>query len=165
MNELEMDKRKNKNEKSVGGFLEKWLSAYIRGGKLTEKALKSIKERIITSAIAFAVSYVFSLAYSYGGTYPIGLSLLSGCQKNALFVFAGVITGYLRNGGGIYVITSLLVLALRSVVGYVLEGKRDRLFTEPVFVRMAIGAAGGFVRQSDVDLIRKWQVEGPKIDA
>lgn len=137
MKDVELEK----NGTQTSGVLEKWLSRYRVKGKRTDSALRGASRGVMS----FFAAAVFSLAQSLGGTLPFGLALVSGSEKRVPYMAAGVLTGFLLTGNTIYTVATVMIMALRLLVGYVLEGKRDRLFTEPVAVRMAIGAAGGFV--------------------
>jgi stage II sporulation protein E len=137
------DAELERNADGTEGILEKWLSRYVIKEKTSEKARGGGAAR---GVLSFFVAAVFSVAEGVGGTLPFGIALISGSEKRVPYMAAGVLLVYVVTGNVIYAVSAVLILALRLLVCLVLEGKkRDRLFTEPVAVRMAIGAAGGFV--------------------
>ena len=139
MKDVELEKSGTEGEGLVG----KWLSRYVVRDKEAEKSRYTATVRGIVS---FFVAAVFSVADSLGGTLPFGLALISGSEKRVFYMLVGALAGYYFSGNVIYIVSAVMVSALRLTVCTVLEGKkRERLFTEPVAVRMAIGASGGFV--------------------
>lgn len=134
----------SKNSYHFTETVGKWLSTYITKDKNVDST--GMGSTALKGFLSFLCAVLFSSASSYGGTMPYGVAFLSGCENGFLFILAGVMIGaYFTKGGGIYMISCLLVALLRLLVGYVLEGKREKLYKEPAPLRMAIGAAGGFI--------------------
>ena len=128
-------------EKAIG----KWMSVYIKKDA-SEKDLSGIGKKALKGTVGFICALLFSKARSYGGTLPFGTALICGSEKGFVFVLAGALFGsYLTRDGGIYAVSYLLSALLRLLVCLVLEGKKGKMFAEPLPLRMAIGAAGGFV--------------------
>ena len=133
-----------KNQSQLMKGINKWLSVYVKGSPAT--ALSKATSVASKGFLSFFVALVFAMGKSYGGTLPYGTALVCGSEKSFFFVLGGALFGsYITKGGGIYTISLILSALLRLVVCYVLEGKHSKLFSEPIPLRMAIGAAGGFV--------------------
>lgn len=141
------------NTEEKNGFLEKgntavkkWLGMYIKDGKITSDVTGKILSEVKDGISGFLTAFVFSRAESFGQTLPYGLALLAGSRKRVPYILLGVLAGGMgREDSGIYTVCAMLVFTLRLIVGYVLEGKRSRVFTEPVPMRMAFGSCAGFV--------------------
>ena len=136
--------RVSKNADRFQETLNKWLSVYLK--KDTEGAASDIMSKIGRGIIGFFCAWLFSAAPAYGGTLPYGTAFTCGSEKSFYFVLAGSLLGYyIGHDSGIYMISLVLTALLRILVCYVLEGKNGTRFGEPIPLRMAIGASGGFV--------------------
>lgn len=146
MEEIEFKEKLKRFKTGLGGRLERWLGKYIttkEGGALHWKAVALEAGR---GVLAGGLAFLFSRAEGYGSTLPFGMGFLTAVDQKGLFVLVGTLLSHMtREYGGIYFVSCLLIAILRLLVGYLLESGRNRYFREPLSLRLAIGAAGGFV--------------------
>ncbi len=135
-----------KKEKGILGGLSKWVGTYIKTEKKSEKTEGKVAEAGIRGIFSFTLAFVLSRAEVMGGTMPFGLSYLCGSEKHVGWVLSGILLSSLYGEKRtIYFVAALLIATLRLAVSYILEGRRERIFSEPISLRLAVGAAGGFV--------------------
>ncbi len=148
MEELENKKKLKKPEGYISKMLTGWLSKYISTNSEDEKraSLSKFTSALLKGGLSLASAFVFSRARSFGNTLPFGLSLLCASEKGAPWILSGVLLSNLRGEDrSIYFVSAMLIAVLRFVICYVLEGKSGKMFREPRALRLAVGAAGGFV--------------------
>lgn len=148
MEDLELKKKIKKTEGYISKMLAGWLGKYISVGTEEKSKTSSAKltPALLKGTLSLISAFVFSRAKSFSGTLPFGLSLLCASQKRTLWILAGVLLSNLNGESrSIYFVSATLIAVLRFVICYVLEGKKGKLFREPRPLRLAVGAAGGFV--------------------
>ncbi len=142
---------KEKDKKTKGRIfspIAKWLGGYVSIGKKKDvsKTLSRLSASGMRGAISLALGFVFSRAEAFGGTMPFGLALLCGSEKNTLWILGGVLlSSFYAESRTIYFVAGILIAALRALISCALEGRRAKIFAEPLSLRLAIGSAGGFV--------------------
>lgn len=143
---MEKTDAEQKKEKGIITYLSKWVGTYLKPEKESKKAdAKAIGEGI-RGIFALMIGFTLSRAEMFGGTTPLGLALLSVSEKSVGWILSGALLSSLYGGKRtIYLISALLVAALRFTVSYILEGRREKIFSEPILLRLSVGAAGGFV--------------------
>ncbi|MBQ8255137.1 MAG: SpoIIE family protein phosphatase [Clostridia bacterium] len=135
-----------KKEKGIMTYLSKWVGRYVKTEKDEAKAETKAMGKGIKGIFSFILAFSLSRAEVMGGTMPFGLALLTVSEKSFLWILGGCLLSYLYGGEStVYVVAALLIAALRFTVSYILEGRRERVFSEPISLRLAVGAAGGFV--------------------
>ena len=134
---------------SWGGKLEKglarWLRHYIATDGDKPLSLRRIATEVGKGLLCGGAAFLLSRGASVGGTRPFGLALLCAAGNRGSYLLGGLLLSFLTGGSGImYGVASILCFALRFLVGRLLGGKREPLWREPLPIRMAVAAAGGF---------------------
>ena len=132
-----------------GGKLEKglarWLRHYIATDGDKPLSLRRIATEVGKGLLCGGAAFLLSRGASLGGTRPFGLALLCAAGNRGSYLLGGLLLSFLTGGSGImYGVASILCFALRFLVGRLLGGKREPLWREPLPIRMAVAAAGGF---------------------
>ncbi len=141
-----MEKTDTGKKKGLFGGLSKWLGRYVKAENKTEKAQGRVAEAGMRGIFAFIFAFTLSRAEVMGGTMPFGLSYLCGSEKYVGWALSGILLSSIYGEKRtIYFVAALLIAILRLTVSYILEGRRERIFSEPLSLRLAVGAAGGFV--------------------
>jgi len=134
--------------KALGGRLEKsidaWLGGYVKGREDEPLKIRALLTSAGRGLMTAATAFLFSRGSSVGGTQPFGLALLCATGSGGLFALGGLLFSFLMGGEGIYAVSSVLCWLLRFLVGRFLIGKGEALYREPLPLRLAVGAAGGF---------------------
>ncbi len=129
-------------DRAVKG-LEEWIGRYT-----VEKdkpfTLKDILPQTAKGILSATAAFLFARGSSVSGTHPFGIAFLCAAGARAEFALAGNILAFLMGGEGVYGVTSLLCFLLRFLACRLLNGKRAPRWQEPLPLRMAVGAAGGF---------------------
>ncbi len=135
-----------KNEKGALSYISKWVGSYVKTEKEAKKADTKAVGDGIRGIFSFIIAFALSRAEVFGGVMPFGIALLCGSEKSIGWILGGTVLSCLYNEKRtIYLVAALLVTVLRLTVSYILEGKREKIFSEPLSLRLAVGAAGGFV--------------------
>lgn len=143
---MEKTDSEKKKEKGILSPLSKWVGTYVKNEKDAEKTQSRTAESGMMGIASFIFAFVLSRAEVFGGTMPFGLSYLAGSEKRVGWVLSGIILSSLYGEKRtIYLVAALLIAIIRLLVSYILEGRRERIFSEPLSLRLAVGAAGGFV--------------------
>ncbi len=129
-------------DRAVGG-LEAWIGRYTVD-KDKPFSLKDTLPLAAKGILTATAAFLFARGSSVGGTKPFGIALLCAVGARAEFALAGNILAFLAGGDSVYGITSLLCFALRFLACRLLNGKRAPRWQEPLPLRMAVGASGGF---------------------
>lgn len=143
MDEQELQGKLKTWKESLGRFFVGWIGRYFpdKDQKSLLRLLKTVGRGLFSSLLGFA----FAHASAFGGLTPFGLSLLAAAEETTPWILLGVVlsslTGRLRL---VWSATALLITAMRLFVGVLLHGKRGPFFAEPLSIRLAVGAAGGF---------------------
>ncbi len=148
MEDSGVKEKEKKGKNPLSSLAAKWFGAYIseRTEREGSKKIAKAGEGTLAGTLSMITAFILSRAEVFHGTMPFGMSLLCGSEKNTLWMLGGVLlsTVYGENRT-IYFVSSILIVVLRLLISYILEGRRERLFSEPPTLRMAVGAAGGFV--------------------
>ena len=143
---MEKTDSEKKKEKGILSPLSKWVGTYVKTEKDAEKTQSRTAESGMMGVATFIFAFVLSRAEVFGGTMPFGLSYLAGSEKRVGWVLSGILLSSLYGEKRtIYLVAALLIAIIRLLVSYILEGRRERIFSEPLSLRLAVGAAGGFV--------------------
>ncbi len=147
MSEGEVSKETKKAKGAIPQFLSRWLGKYVDIGEgETDKRVSRLIRAGRDGALGVAAGFLFAGAEGYGRTLPFGLALICGSERRTLSMLVGVLLSCLRSDArSIYFVSAVLIAVLRVLVCYILEGKSGKLFSEPMAIRLAVGAAGGFV--------------------
>ena len=143
---MEKTDSEKKKEKGVLAPLSKWVGTYVKNEKSAEKTQSKTAESGLKGIAAFIFAFTLSRAEVFGGTMPFGLAYLTGSEKHVGWALSGILLSSLYGEKRtIYLVAALLVAIIRLLVSYILEGRREKIFSEPLSLRLAVGAAGGFV--------------------
>lgn len=143
---MEKTGSEQKKEKGFLGGLSKWVGAYIKTEKKSAKTERKVAETGARGIFSFALAFALSRAEVFGGTMPFGLAYLCGGERSVGWILGGILLSTLYGEHRtIYFVAALLIAVLRLSVSYILEGRREGIFSEPISLRLAVGAAGGFV--------------------
>ena len=146
MDGTELKQRLKKTKGGIAQLLTKWLGRYVDLNGDSLKVGQAVAKEILKGLIYTVMAFVFSRARAFGTTYPFGLSLLCGSEKKVGYIILGVLLSSVTNEKlVIYFVAGTLIAVLRLLICFVLEGRRARVFNEPLALRLAIGSAGGFV--------------------
>ena len=134
---------------SWGGKLEKgltrWLRHYITTDGDKPLSLRRLAQETGRGILCGGAAFLLARGTSVGGTRPFGLALLCAAGNRGSYLLGGLLLSALTGGSGImYGMASILCFVLRFLVGRLWGGKREPLWREPLTIRMAVGAAGGF---------------------
>ncbi len=143
---MEKTESEKKKEKGILGGLSRWIGGYVKTENKSGKDETKVVETGMSGVFALIFSFVLSRAAVMDGVMPFGLSYLSGSEKNVGWILVGILLSTFYGASRtIYFVAALLIATLRLVVSYILEGRRERIFSEPLPLRLAVGSAGGFV--------------------
>jgi len=125
--------------------LTRWLGHYIQINTDKPLSLRRFAQEAGQGLLCGGAAFLLSRGESVGGTHPFGLALLCAAGNRGVYLLIGLLLSSLTGGSGMmYGVASALCFLLRFLVGRLLGGKREPLFREPLPIRMAIAAAGGF---------------------
>ncbi len=146
MEDVEFKEEKKKKEEGFFAPMAKWLGKYVvsdseEGRKNAAKEVSSLWR----DSIFFAAAFLSARASSYGGTLPFGLGMICGGERSVFAIIFGVLISVAGKNGNIYFVSAVLVSVLRALISHFLDGRKNALFTESLPLRLAVGAAGGFV--------------------
>ncbi len=144
MQDLEITKKLKGWGNELLRGVERWFSLYIKNEEDKPLAGKRLAREVGRGLIGSATAFLLARGSSVGGTHPFGLALLCATGSRGFYTLAGLLFSSFWGGDRIDGIAAVLCLVLRFLVGRLLNGKRAPLFREPLPIRMAIGAAGGF---------------------
>ncbi len=143
---MEKTESEKKKEKGRLSFLSKWIGTYVKNENESKKTEARVAVTGIRGIFAFVFAFALSRAEVLGGTMPFGLAYLCGSEKSVGWILSGILLSTLYGEKRtIYFVAALLIATLRLAVSYILEGRREKMFSEPISLRLALGAAGGFV--------------------
>ena len=143
---MEKTGAEKKRKRGAVSLLRGWIGTYVKGETEAKKTDVRAAESGMRGVFAFIFGLMLSRAEVLGGVMPFGLAYLCGSERSVGWIFGGILISSLYGDERtIYFVAALFILVLRFAVSYILEGRRDRVFSEPMSLRLAVGSAGGFI--------------------
>ena len=121
----------------------RWLSPRadsVNAEFLRKKTLVGLGKEVLYGVFALLLSRGTAL----GGTHPFGIAFLAAGRHDVAALTGLLVSAILPGGSLIEAAASLLIFGCRLAAGWLVNGRRTARRREPLPIRMAIGAAGGF---------------------
>lgn len=119
-----------------------------RGTIASLKDRPDIKLRQFACGVGIALmTFVFTLA-DIGGARPLGIALMCSLKSGVPFAFAGVLLASLASANSLLnIISASIAFLLRYMISRYIYGKKhpDKLFAEPMDLRMLAGTGAGVI--------------------